>query len=152
VRQRFTFLRRQVIPAPIAAVADFFAEAGNLEEITPPWLAFRIVEGGGVQVDVGTRLIYRLYLFGIPLRWVTMIERFSPGLGFIDVQVEGPYRSWVHSHLFSPVTEGVVMDDRVDYELPFGRLGALAQPLIALQLAGIFRYRRRAIERRFPER
>lgn len=145
----FKLLRRQLIRAPLPEVVAFFAEAANLQHITPGWLGFRIAEGGGVPVGPGTRLVYRLRLFGLPLRWVTVIERFHPQVGFVDVQVEGPYRRWVHVHLFTPLPAGVLMEDRVDYQLSFGPLGAVAQPLIALQLAAIFRHRYRVIEERF---
>jgi ligand-binding SRPBCC domain-containing protein len=147
---RFTVRTRQVLPAGLPEVMPFFAAADNLEQITPAWLAFSLTEGAGTSVAAGTRLVYRLRLFGVPLRWVTVIERFRSDLGFVDVQVEGPYRRWEHLHLFSLHGSGVLMEDRIDYELPFGPLGALAQPLVALQLAGIFRYRRRALQRYFP--
>jgi ligand-binding SRPBCC domain-containing protein len=142
-------VQRQLIPRPLPEVFPFFAEAANLEAITPRWLAFRILQGQQETVAPGTRLVYRLRLFGIRLRWVTVIERFRADLGFVDVQVSGPYRSWVHSHVFTAVPEGTLMDDRVDYELPLGGLGRLVQPLIALQLRAIFRHRRRAVVLRF---
>jgi ligand-binding SRPBCC domain-containing protein len=146
---RYVLFRRQLIPRPLEEVFPFFAEAGNLEAITPRWLAFRIVHGHERPVAAGTRLIYRLRLFGIGLRWVTVIERFRPGHGFVDTQVSGPYRSWVHSHTFTGGPQGTFMEDRVDYQLPLGILGALAQPVVALQLRAIFRHRRRAVSLRF---
>jgi hypothetical protein len=67
--------------------------AHNLEDITPRRLGFRIVEAPEGSLAAGDHLEYRLRLFGIPVRWKTRILRFDQGRGFVDEQVEGPYRS-----------------------------------------------------------
>ncbi|MHB9150843.1 MAG: SRPBCC family protein [Thermoleophilia bacterium] len=73
----------------------------------------------------GSRICYRLRLFGIPLQWRTLIERSNPGRGFVDTQTSGPYRSWTHTHSFAVRNGGVLMEDRVDYELPLGQYSVL---------------------------
>lgn len=138
--------QRQLISLPIAQVAAYFEDPRNLQHLTPGWLGFRIVELPDGPVIRGSRIRYRLRLFGIPLLWRTLIERSNPGRGFVDTQVSGPYRSWTHTHTYSLSESGVVMEDRVDYELPFGPLGFLAAPFVRLQLAAIFRYRRRRVQ------
>lgn len=144
-----TLRRTQLIPRPAAEVVPFFEEAGNLELITPPWLRFRITEPPVPPLRRGSLICYRLRLFGVPLRWRTRIERFHPGAGFVDKQLEGPYKEWIHTHSFTPTDAGVLMEDRVDYALPFGAVGDLAAPLIAAQLWTIFTYRRRRVGRLF---
>jgi ligand-binding SRPBCC domain-containing protein len=52
----------------------FFAEARNLEAITPPWLGFRVITPGAIAVRPGALIEYRLRLHGVPLRWLTRIE------------------------------------------------------------------------------
>ncbi len=140
-------IRRQVIPLPMTEVVAYFEEPRNLQRLTPPWLGFRILEVPDGRLRPGSRIRYRLSLFGVPLEWHTLIERSNPGWGFVDTQTSGPYRSWVHTHTFVPHDSGVLMEDRVDYVLPFGPLGFLAAPFIGLQLRAIFRYRRAAVER-----
>lgn len=82
-------------------------------------MGFHIVEAPEVRLAAGDRLEYRLRLFGIPVRWKTRILRLDPGRGFVDEQVEGPYRSWIHTHWFESSKEGAtLMEDRVDYRLP----------------------------------
>ena len=152
---RFALRRRQLIPRPVDDVLTFFQDPANLELLTPGWLGFRIVRLPVGPVARGSRIEYRLRLFGVPLRWDTVIERFDPGFGFVDIQERGPYREWVHCHEFSAVAAGagstssVLMEDRVDYRLPFGRLGALAAPIIGVQLAVIFGYRGHEVRRRY---
>ena len=85
------------------------------------------------------------------LRWLTVIARWVPGVEFQDRQERGPYRTWIHTHRFQSDGHGVLMRDRVEYELPFGVLGRIAHSLLVQrQLEGIFEYRRSAIERLFP--
>lgn len=144
--------RAQVVPRPPGEVFEFFADAHNLEAITPPWLRFRIVNRGPVEMAEGTLLEYRLELHRIPLRWLTRIEVWEPGRRFVDVQVRGPYRLWEHSHRFEPHVDGTLVEDTVRYSLPLGPLGRLAHTaFVGRDLRRIFDYRRAAVARRFDD-
>lgn len=136
---------RQELPLPIDEVFAFFADAGNLERITPPELNFRILTPLPLAVAQGTFIDYRLRLFGIPFSWKTEITSWEPPHRFVDEQRRGPYRQWIHRHRFSAVAGGTIMEDEVLYRLPFSPLGDLALPLIRLQLGRIFNYRKEAI-------
>ena len=65
----------------------FFAEARNLEAITPPFLNFHVVSAD--EMRVGALIEYRLKLHGIPIRWLTRIEEWVPGVRFVDAQLRG---------------------------------------------------------------
>ena len=140
--------RRQVIRAPLERVFAFFAEARNLEAITPPWLRFEVLTPEPVEMRAGTLIDYRLRLHGAPLRWLTLIEAWEPGRMFVDRQIAGPYRLWHHTHRFSDHPDGTVVHDRVRYELPLGRLGMIAQrAFVRRDLDRVFAYRREAVVR-----
>jgi hypothetical protein len=140
--------RRQFIPLPLAGVFRFFADAGNLETITPPSLHFRILTPQPIDIQSGTRVDYRLALFGIPFKWRTRIESFDPPHRFTDIQERGPYQHWHHTHEFIQEDGGTLMFDRVDYQLPLGPLGGLAHALfVQRELERIFDYRFQVIER-----
>ncbi|HEY8548331.1 MAG TPA: SRPBCC family protein [Vicinamibacterales bacterium] len=134
---------RTVIPRPLPEVFAFFAEAANLDRITPPWLRFRIETPMPIALAPGTTIDYRLRLNGIPVRWRTEITEWNPPYGFVDEQRRGPYRWWIHAHRFRPHEEGTEIEDEVDYS-PRG--GALIHALfVAPRLRRIFRYRDAAI-------
>ncbi len=140
--------REQLVPRPRPEVFAFFEDAHNLERITPAFLRFRIVTPDPITVRAGTRIDYRLSLFGVPFSWTTVIEVHEPGVRFVDVQRAGPYRSWRHLHTFEDAPGGTLMRDRVEYELPLGPLGDLAHAvLVRRQLRTIFDHRRRVIDR-----
>jgi len=142
--------REQVVPRPLSEVFAFFADAGNLESITPSSLSFRIVTPRPIAMRPGTLIDYRLSLFGVPFRWRTLIESFEPERRFVDVQLEGPYRVWRHTHEFEEVSGGTRVRDRVEYEVPLGPLGEVARSLfVDRQLAKIFDHRHEVIEKLF---
>lgn len=142
------FRAEQRIARPLPEVFDFFSRAANLELITPPWLSFSIVGREPAEVTPGTVIPYRLRLHGIPLIWVSQIEQFEPMRMFVDRQLIGPYRQWLHRHEFEADGEHTLIRDEVQYELPLGRLGARAGlPFVRRDVARIFAYRRDTIER-----
>jgi hypothetical protein len=148
--------RVQQVPRPLPEVFDFFADAGNLEELTPASLHFQILTPGPIAMHAGTLIDYRLTLLGVPFRWRTRIETFDPpapgatSASFSDIQLTGPYARWHHRHDFRAVSGGTEIRDVVDYALPLGPLGALAHALVVRrQLDAIFAYRRERCAARF---
>jgi ligand-binding SRPBCC domain-containing protein len=126
-----------------------YADALNLEAITPPWLHFRVVTPGPIEMGAGTRISYRLRLHGIPVRWQTRIETWEPPRRFVDLQIAGPYAVWHHTHEFEPDAGGTVIRDRVRYRIGYGPLGELALRLfVRRDLERIFDYRAGAIAAR----
>jgi ligand-binding SRPBCC domain-containing protein len=130
-------------------VFGFFADAFNLEAITPAWLRFRVVTPGPILMSPGALIEYRLRLHRIPIRWLTRIEVWEPGRRFVDVQVRGPYRVWHHTHSFEPHADGTLLRDTVRYALPLGPLGRFAHAvLVRRDLERIFAFRHEEVARR----
>ena len=140
------------IPRPRAEVFPFFADAENLERITPPELRFRIVTPRPIEMAPGTLIDYRLGLWGIGFGWRTEITEWDPPTTFTDRQIRGPYHTWVHRHVFEEAeaadgrrARATLMVDEVRYRLPFWPLGEVALPVVSRQLRRIFRHRAEVI-------
>jgi uncharacterized protein YbjT (DUF2867 family)/ligand-binding SRPBCC domain-containing protein len=136
-----------IVPADLERVWEFFSRAENLGRITPRSMRFEI-HTDQPSTQVGSTIEYTLRpLFGIPVRWRTLIDEVEAPHRFRDVQEKGPYKSWRHEHRFAAVEDGVRMDDRVEYEMPFGPVGALShRMLVRSQLQHVFDFRASAID------
>ncbi len=146
-----TLVRRQRLARPPEEVFDFFADAGNLEAITPPSLSFRIVTPRPIAMGAGALIEYRMRVRGVPLMWLTRIDAWEPARRFVDVQLAGPYALWHHTHVFEALDDAAtLMHDVVRYALPFWPAGELAhRTFVARELRAIFDFRHAEVARRF---
>ena len=142
-----TLHREQRLPGTPEEVFPFFADARNLEAITPPLLSFEVVTPGELELGVGTLIQYRLKLHGIPVSWLTSIQAWDPPHRFADTQVRGPYALWHHTHTFVPEGDDATrMTDTVRYAIGFGALGELAhRAFVRRDVEAIFDFRGTAI-------
>jgi hypothetical protein len=147
----YTLHRELWVPHPLSTVFDFFSRAENLEQLTPPWMRFRILTPPPIVMKPGATIAYSLRVRGIPIRWLTEIKRWNPPNEFIDIQAKGPYTLWRHTHRFSEVEGGTLIADTVDYALSFGLLGRLVHRLrVARDLGEIFDYRAQQVRALLP--
>ncbi len=152
VDQRHAYRLRTAIwvPSNQKEVFHYFSLAENLEELTPPWLNFKIKKKSSEHVQEGMLLDYSLRVRGVPVKWKTLIEQWAPPQKFVDRQLKGPYRLWLHEHRFFAMKHGTLMTDVVAYRLPFGILGDLVHLLwVGSDVAKIFQYRSSKILSRF---
>lgn len=138
------------LPVPPEELFPFFSDAANLEAITPPWLNFRIVSPQPILMKAGALIDYRLRVRGIPMRWRTLIREWEPPYRFVDEQLRGPYRQWIHEHTFEPKDGGTLARDRVQYAVPFDAL--VHRLLVKPDIETIFEYRERVLRERFGKR
>jgi len=133
-------LQRELwLPRSRAELFAFFSDPQNLQRITPPWLDFKILTPRGIEMKEGTLLDYRLKLRGIPLRWQSRIAVWEPPERFVDAQLRGPYKRWIHEHRFEEKAGGTLVKDNVEYAALGGPL--IQRLLIARDLDRIFKYR-----------
>ena len=145
----FTLEREQTVRRSVEEVFGFFSDPRNLEALTPSWLRFRVLRSSTPAMAEGTTIDYRLRVHGLPLRWRSLISSWQPPFEFIDEQVMGPYRSWVHLHSFRETEHGVVVRDRVEYSVPGGAL--IHTLFVRRDLERIFDHRRESLASLLPD-
>jgi len=134
------------IARPLDTVFELFCDASNLQAITPPELDFRIQTAMPIEMKLGAEIEYRIRLLGVPFSWHTRITAWEPGVRFIDEQMSGPFRRWVHEHRFEALSDSSTrIRDEVRYSLPLEPLGRLAHPIVRARLVRIFAYRERQV-------
>jgi uncharacterized protein (TIGR01777 family) len=140
----------QWVPHPPEHIWPYFCDEGNLEELTPGFLHFKVLGKSTPEIGDGTLIDYRLKLNGIPMGWQSRIEDWEPARRFVDTQRKGPYAHWRHTHEFIPLANGTLMRDVVHYRLPLGWLGSVvAGWKVESQVDRIFSYRAAKIAERF---
>jgi ligand-binding SRPBCC domain-containing protein len=142
--------RELTIELPRSKVFDFFSKAENLEKITPPDLGFNIITPQPIEMGKGTIIEYRISLSGIPMGWKTLISKWDPPNEFIDEELSGPYKQWIHKHTFFETGPNTTLiKDEVRYRLPFEPFGDVAHFFVERQLRHIFDFRETAVNEYF---
>ncbi len=128
VMKIYTLHRKQFLPIGLQTAWDFFSSPKNLGEITPKHMNFTIVsQSGGNKMHEGQIIKYKITVLPlIRVTWVTEITRVNNIVSFTDEQRIGPYAQWHHTHTFEEKNGGVEMTDEVNYAVPLGLLGRLA--------------------------
>lgn len=152
----FVLETEQVVPRPLPEVFAFFSDASNLQRLTPDSVHFQILTPMPIEMKPGAIIDYRIRLSGFPVRWRTRINEWNPHASapsFVDEQLRGPYRKWVHLHTFESIPGGTRLRDRVVYAVPGGPgLERMVEKLfVRPQLERIFAYRRGVIQRVFGD-
>ena len=147
----YQYTSRQELATTMEEAWTFLSDPKNLKRITPDYMGFDIIFGAERKMFPGQIIQYRLTpVLGIPFRWVTEITHVQEGEFFVDEQRFGPYTFWHHKHFIKKTSNGVVMEDIVDYKLPLGPLGWLAHALfVRAKVKQIFDYREKALNEIF---
>ena len=142
----------QILPLSLDKAWEFFSNPANLKEITPPEMGFVVTSRyHGEKMYTGQIIRYIVKpVLGLPLKWCTEITHVSDKQYFVDEQRFGPYSFWHHQHRFKEVDGGVLMEDILNYKLPFGFIGNIVDALfVQNEVMGIFEYRKKVLVERF---
>ena len=149
----YRFTKSQLLPITIDKAWAFLSDAKNLKKITPDYMGFNIIEKEDTKMYAGQIIQYIVTpILGIPTKWVTEITQVKDKSYFVDEQRFGPYSLWHHKHFIKEVDCGVEMLDIIDYKIPFGLIGRIANPiLVKPKLNEIFDYRKQKLIDLFGE-
>lgn len=143
----YTIQTKQKLPITVNEAWNFFSDPHNLKRITPDDMGFEIISGADREMYGGQLIKYNVTpIANFKLKWVTKITNVQKPHFFVDEQLYGPYALWHHKHFIHEIPNGVLMEDIVDYKVPFGIIGRLVHPiLVKPKLDQIFEYRRQAL-------
>lgn len=142
----------QWLNQPREELFKFFADATNLEKITPSLLGFKVITPTPIAMGPGTLIDYKLKVRGVPIRWRTLIATWDPPNRFTDEQLKGPYKRWHHTHSFTDEAGGTRCNDVVEYAPPGGPLAPLINKLVVQRdVEKIFAYRAKILAEMFGE-
>lgn len=148
----YTLTKKQFLPITLEQAWDFFSSPVNLKKITPEYMGFKITSDlGDGKMYPGQIISYIVTpVLGIPMSWTTEITHVLDKKYFVDEQRFGPYSLWHHQHWFREVEGGVEMTDIVNYGLPLGFLGRIANSIfVQNKLKEIFDYREKVVGQYF---
>jgi ligand-binding SRPBCC domain-containing protein len=137
----------QLINAPITEVFRFFEHPDNLETLTPPWLGFTVLNSKPLVMKTNAEFGYTIKILGLSLRWTSKITQYAPLHSFTDIQLTGPYKTWIHKHTFKKMGNQTEVIDKVEYSLHGGFLSPVIHKFfVKNKLTKIFNYRQKQIE------
>ena len=141
------------IPVTELEAWNFFSNPHNLSVITPKSMNFEVSKVDTDNIYNGQHIHYTVSpLFGISMKWTSLILDVVKQKCFTDVQVNGPYKYWHHKHIFEKISGGIKVIDKIHYALPFGCIGSILHPiLVKNRLDQIFGYRNSKIKEIFGE-
>lgn len=135
------FTHCSIINAPVEVVWKFHERQDILQLLTPPWQPVQVLrrEGG---LNEGAITEFKLFIGLLPLTWLARHTDFEQYRLFTDVQISGPFESWVHRHEFTEEDGKTRLTDNISYSMPGGDgVEFVSGWLIQLQLEAMFRYR-----------
>ncbi|MRH99252.1 cell division inhibitor [Kriegella sp. EG-1] len=147
----YQLFAKQALPISKDEAWNFLSNPESLKTITPNHMGFNILSGADKKMYPGQIIQYKVSPFyGYKTKWVTEITHVKEGEYFVDEQRFGPYQFWHHKHFIKPIHGGIVMEDIIDYKVPFGFFGHLAHSwIIKKQLSEIFLYREKKLNKLF---
>lgn len=133
------------INAPIDEAWSFFTKPKNLSNLSPNDVKFKIISGKSDSFYEGKIISYKIKIFPFTfINWTTEITKVVENKLFIDKQLFGPYKLWVHEHHFIQNDDGTTtISDKVKYKLFFNTFSKILHKLfIKKKLISIFNFRR----------
>lgn len=142
----YIFKDSLLIKKPLSEVFEFFNTPKNLGKITPPFMNFSLLTPEPIVMKEGAVFDYSIRIFGLPVRWQSLICDYNPPYSFTDIQLKGPHDYWHHQHIFKQVDDGVLITDIVHMRMPLGFLGSIAYYALAKHLnTAMFEHRKKIV-------
>ena len=115
------FVARSEMPVSAAALFRWHCRPEAFTDLLPPGDPTTVERPA--EIRNGEEMVLRVGVGPFRLRWVARIYDVVPERQFRDLQISGPFRFWLHSHLMEPIDDRrSTLEDRVTFALRGGRL------------------------------
>jgi len=170
------FQTEHAVPFPVELVFGFLTCPSNMPHLMPRWQQVRVESvhlvppppapqpsdpelrfqtlsaGEGSEITISFR---PFPLLPVRMIWDARIVEFFWNRHFTDELQRGPFSSWHHRHeIYEERRQGrtmTIVRDQVDYRLPLGKVGDLANStFFSNQLEALFRYRQERLDAILP--
>ncbi len=119
---------------------EFHMDSNNITKITPPNIKVELLNED-TKTHEGKIVKIKTTKFFIPTYWEVKIEKLDKPNILVDVAIKSPFKYWKHQHIFSQKDSMCELKDIIEYEMPFGILGKLIEPLIEYDIKTMFEFR-----------
>ena len=145
------YSRKTLLASSVQSVFDWHLSPEAIVKLTPPWQPMEVIEYPGLAEN--SRAVFRTRIWGIPFYWEA--EHFDVQLNkqFCDRQVKGPFRQWIHRHLFlAKGNETCLMIDEVNFTLPGGRwINQILGNAMYRKIDALFEFRHQVLLQQFDK-
>lgn len=102
---------------------DFLTTPRNLIHLSPPEVQFRLIEAP-TEIVVGVQFEFEVTAMGMTQQSIHEIIEVESPTRFVEQQVKGPLKSWLHEHRFEQLDDASVrVDDLIEFQPPGGLAG-----------------------------
>ncbi len=145
----FYFTYKTTVKSDLDSVWGFYKTSECFKSLTPSFLQTNVLQdlNDNDQMSEGKVQKIEMSFYGLKLGWITMITEVKEQSYFKEICLKGPFRKWVHVHVFKDIAEGVLVIDEISYLPPFGRCNGIMNMLfIKPVLKLMFQYRHRMLK------
>jgi ligand-binding SRPBCC domain-containing protein len=127
---------------------DFVSDPRNLASVYPKELDTKL-ESFQEQIKKGSQFCFTTKILNQKFLWCSQITEFRRPFYFTDIALVSPFKNWTHTHRFEEREGKTIMIDDVMYDAPLGPFGNFISRKL---IAEIFKYRNKAIRKKFGEK
>ncbi len=146
------FEARVELPCSVEEVFDLVARPEGIRKISPPEMGL-FFKNSPERYALGAKVEFKIQALGLVREITHKVTAFDDPRSFTEEQIAGPFRHWVHEHIFETLEDRrCVAIDRIQFLPPGGVAGMIMTASRILEnLEDGFDYRHEQLERHFQE-
>ncbi|MEX0728268.1 MAG: SRPBCC family protein [Planctomycetaceae bacterium] len=112
-----------IINCTVDRAFEFLIKPANISLISPPNMGLYFV-AAPEEISKGTTLQFKIQSFGQVQELIHEITELDRPTRFVERQIKGPLKTWIHEHHFESTAPGQVkIRDTIEFLPPGGLLG-----------------------------